>query len=269
MKNKENQIINLAEKAIVYLPKHYFEKELAEWRGEEVNTIAIFYVEIFTTSVTPELYKISLSTMINIRFNEVIEVEKEFQVLDIDDDNDSEETENNKEIESEENNSTEVQEEVIIKKKMKYYGLVVNKNEILFPSTIHVMHLNNTKAYIRFIQQAKIPNDIPYNETVRTYKYNSELNGISLGIPDILLEVMMGELLRDQRDETIPFRKIAGKTGKNFGYRSAKLKELPFINSVFQGLAFENINIAIQKGLKLSKNNKNQAISPIEEVIHY
>lgn len=263
IKNKQNQIINTAELAIAYIPKYYFEKELAEWKGEEVNTMAVFFLEIYPSlSSKPKLFKIMLSTSINLKFSEVQEVEKNFRIDELNDEDDDEILENSNDDEENSNNSTSV-------KTNKFFALKIFKDEVFISSTIHVMSLANSKAYLRYLQQAKLPDDIPYNETVKSFKYNSEINGISLGVPDILLEMMMGELLRSKKDDSIPFRKIAGKTGQNLGYKAAKLKELPFINSVFQGLAFENINIAITKGLKISRFNKSQSKAPIEEAIHY
>jgi predicted RNase H-like HicB family nuclease len=143
------------------------------------------------------------------------------------------------------------------------------KDEVFIESSSHVQSLDDAKAFMNSLNGGKIPTSIPYSEMVSRIEYNMEINNIGVPVPSIVLEVMVGEMARDEKDEFTPFRKIAGRSGAEAGYTFYKLKELPNLNSVFAGVSFEDINKSIQQAVRLTIEDRPQKKQPIEDIIYY
>lgn len=231
---KEGRIIVKAAIMNIYIPVDYFDSGLSTFLGGVVNTIGSFYVGFKATDTSEEkLMKLDLPTIITINYSDQVKLSKK--------------------IEDEEDD---------------YYVLTLFKDEEFVSSTNKLVSLEDAQKYLDYLNQGKLPSNIPYNEIVDMLKANMELNQISLPIPSGLLELMVGEMCRYKKDLAVPYRRVAGRTGNLKDYKMLNIKQLPKLNSVFAGLSFENINEAIISGLDITKNNRPQNISNVERIIY-
>lgn len=234
-KTDDGKIVCIADEMRIYIPVEYFNKETAIWFGDKVKTYGNFIVS-FINGTTEKFFQFDISINVSVCFTE--QLQGNFKLPGT--------------------NSEEA-----------YFVLKNFKDEVFIESSSHVQSLDDAKAFMNSLNGGKIPTSIPYSEMVSRIEYNMEINNIGVPVPSIVLEVMVGEMARDEKDEFTPFRKIAGRSGAEAGYTFCKLKELPNLNSVFAGVAFEDINKSIQQAVRLTIEDRPQKKQPIEDIIYY
>ena len=234
-KTDDGKIVCIADEMRIYIPVEYFNKETAIWFGDKVKTYGNFIVS-FVNGTTEKFFQFDISINVSVCFTE--QLQGNFKLP-----------------------GTSSEE--------AYFVLKNFKDEVFIESSSHVQSLDDAKAFMNSLNGGKIPTSIPYSEMVSRIEYNMEINNIGVPVPSIVLEVMVGEMARDEKDEFTPFRKIAGRSGAEAGYTFCKLKELPNLNSVFAGVAFEDINKSIQQAVRLTIEDRPQKKQPIEDIIYY
>lgn len=133
----------------------------------------------------------------------------------------------------------------------------------------YIQSLNNAINFMAKFNGAKFSNTIPYTEVTRIFKDGITKNGVGLGVPDVLVELLISEFCRDSDNDSIPFRFKCNKTGNMDGYNFIGIKKIPQKSSVLAALAFEDMNAAIRSAVFQTKMNIKQRIAPIEKLIHY
>ena len=234
-KTDDGKIVCIADEMRIYIPVEYFNKETAIWFGDKVKTYGNFIVS-FINGTTEKFFQFDISINVSVCFTE--QLQGNFKLP-----------------------GTSSEE--------AYFVLKNFKDEVFIESSSHVQSLDDAKAFMNSLNGGKIPTSIPYSEMVSRIEYNMEINNIGVPVPSIVLEVMVGEMARDEKDEFTPFRKIAGRSGAEAGYTFCKLKELPNLNSVFAGVSFEDINKSIQQAVRLTIEDRPQKKQPIEDIIYY
>ena len=234
-KTDDGKIVCIADEMRIYIPVEYFNKETAIWYGDKVKTYGNFIVS-FVNGTTEKFFQFDISINVSVCFTE--QLQGNFKLP-----------------------GTSSEE--------AYFVLKNFKDEVFIESSSHVQSLDDAKAFMNSLNGGKIPTSIPYSEMVSRIEYNMEINNIGVPVPSIVLEVMVGEMARDEKDEFTPFRKIAGRSGAEAGYTFCKLKELPNLNSVFAGVSFEDINKSIQQAVRLTIEDRPQKKQPIEDIIYY
>ena len=238
LKVQNNDYIVEAEKINVYIPSYYFGIDMAVELGNQIDTVGIMTLEIWDSNLkTPELWEMNCPVFVHVMSTENSKVTRTFSKLD------------------------SVPEE--------YRVFTAHKGEILFKDAIHVQNSKAANRFLTFILNGKIPNNLKYSELPNNLLQNASFNGVNIGVPDSIVELLMGELARDEKDLRTPFRMVAGKTGAESGYQTIKINELPAMASTFGGLAFENIGDAILSGLINSKTNREEIIAPTEEILYF
>jgi hypothetical protein len=235
LKTDDGKIVCIADEMRMYIPVEYFNKETAMWFGDKVKTYGNFIVS-FISGTVEKFFQFDISINVSVCFTE--QIQGNFKLPGT-------------------------------KDEQPYFVLKNFKDEIFIESSSHVQSLDDAKAFMNSLNGGKLPTSIPYSELVNRISYNMEINNIGVPVPAVVLEVMVGEMTRDEKDEFTPFRKIAGKTGAESGFTFCKLKELPNLNSVFAGIAFEDINKSIQQAVRLTVENRPQKKAPIEDIIYY
>lgn len=232
----DGSVILNAAKIAFYVPASNFVAELSTEIGNTVKTIATLFVDVWPTETSePELFRIDIPVQISVMFSEKNQVTEDFDGTGT----------------------------------VKYNVYYAIRNEVVFPSKIHVQSIESAKLFINALNGAKLSTDIEYNSILDAYKENARLNGVKFGVPSILIEAMISEMTRDKDDITIPFRIKAGSTGQQKGYQFAKIKNLAQVTSVFAALSFENMNMSIISSVNLTRSGRKQVVQPIEKVIHY
>jgi len=229
-----NTVIVNVKNLRVYIPNSYFENEIAEYIGSNIETIGIFYFSVHNDENEDyskgNIHSLKIPSMITL-YTEKIEKLKL---------------------------SINKQDEEI------YTILSFNLNDVFLQNTHIIKSPKNTLSFINLLHYGKLPSNIKYEEIISIYRTNLQLNDVNLKVPSLILESIISELCRDKNDRNIPFRL---SKGNEFSY--APIKMLPHLNSTFSSISFEDPNKGLALSIKRTKDNKEQALSPVEKVIKY
>lgn len=143
------------------------------------------------------------------------------------------------------------------------------KNDVFLDTTEIIQNSGFVLQIFKIIAGARIKN-VAYEDIPNLLIEGSKLNKVNLSISRVLIEAIVSELARYDKDESLPLRipLAKGKASSN-DFTLSKLKNIPRLNSVFSGIGFEDINLAVQTAVIKSRNNTKQRISPVEKVIKY
>ena len=143
------------------------------------------------------------------------------------------------------------------------------RGEVLLEKMKIVRSAANVLELFKIISGARIT-EVEYDELAALLIDGSELNGVNLGLPNAVLEAMVADMARWNKDDTIPLR-VALNTGKatTNDFKFIRLKSLPRLNSVMTGISFEDINMAVQTGIVTTIKNRRQNISPVEHYMKF
>lgn len=234
-KMKDGSLQAQAAEILFFIPVQYFNSKTAVWLGEKVSTLGVIYIQAKMTDTSkPRLFQLTQPIPITIPFTERYKTKVAL-------------------------GKSEVQEYEVVK---------VKKGDIAISSTQHIQEVEAAKTFIDFFNQGKLPTDVPYDELPDLFRNAIQLNNMKLGVPAVLVDAMIGEMARDARDDTIPFRMTAGKNGGTTKYELMSIKNLAETSSVFAALSFENINKAVRTSVRKTRNGAVQQVSPVEKVLH-
>lgn len=153
-------------------------------------------------------------------------------------------------------------------KEKKYTVLTFESGTDMW-SIYNIKALANAEIFLHAIMMGKLDNNIPYTMIVPAWLKNQEMNSVSLNVPATILELFVHVVCRDP------------KTGKPFGEVLAKdpnhsVIGYTFINSrraaassVFGGLSFEDQNAMLDIAINMTRDEKEQRLSPLEKIIKY
>lgn len=226
----------------VYLPKYYFEKSVAQRLGSIIETIGIFNFRVFESEDRKD--KAPLHT-----FN--------FPSLLATQPTDS----YNKKI----TDLVEGQGD------MEYTVLRYYKGDQFITNLNVTQKSDNTVMFINLLNTGKLPTLIPYNKVLETELANLEFNGVNLKVPATVMEMIISEIYRDKADLTRSFRFKAGSKGNvsMYDYKPVNIKSIATFNSTFTGVTFEDLDYNLTASVNKARQNKQEAISPIEKTIKY
>ena len=113
-----------------------------------------------------------------------------------------------------------------------------------------------------------LDDNIPYDMLTPAWIQNMLMNDVSLHVPVTTLSTIVMQMCRSPKDPSKTFAQyLAGqKNPSMIGYRFANIRELS-ASSVFGGLSFEDFNYMADLGLSMTKEEKEQKISPIEDIL--
>ena len=145
--------------------------------------------------------------------------------------------------------------------------LTINSGNQVTPNSTYIQSLKDAIMFLHKFNGAKFSNVMPYDEIVRIFKDGIQKNGVSLGVPDVLISLIISELCRDSENDFQPFRFKANKTGKDEGYSLIGIKKIPQKSSVLAALAFEDMQTAIRAAVHQTRTDFEQRTAPIEKLI--
>jgi hypothetical protein len=225
----------------VYIPKNYFESNIAVYNGNEVNTIAYFFFEVKSFAMEEKdemghIYTFKLPSRIVFEFDD-----KNSKTLNIKD-------------------TGEIQYDVLTMNR----GSIFVKNINVEESGKNAGDFLNMLLYGRFLPL------IPYEEIVKIFMENMSINKMDLGCQNIIYEMMIGELMRNKKNVKEPFRKAINKQNINsIDYKNINLKNIAFFNSTYTAIGFEDFNKAMITSTAKNINNEKEIISPVEKILKY
>jgi len=237
IKRVNNDYICTAYKICTYIRSYYFNKNLASENGDTINALGFVYIEVYPTEAAkPEVYELNIPVSLGFKFSESSKAIKSFK-------------------------AEEEPEEFAV--------YTVYNSDIFLSPAYHISSADDLNRFIKFLIDGKLPSDIEYSKLPSLVSESMNFNRASLGVPDFIIEMVMSELARDRNDMNTPYRFTVGKTGKESGYATTKIGDIPKMTSVFSAIAFEDINSALASAVTISKNNKKNKIPPTEEMLYY
>lgn len=236
-KEGDSLIFNGEGELVFYIPEDYFRSDgnmkYAEFAGEYVNTLGLFNYELFDKNGKSELglkmfyFPMVISCMPN-------QVDK-------------------------------VKDYVIDKKTpipKDYRVLRFHKGDIVILNTKSPEDIINVENMFKiFLITGNIPNTIPYDQ-LHTFLMDSiKYNGSSFGISAQMFGMIISQVCRSAKDESIPFR-LAKDPNMNH-YKSISVKMVPKYISPFTSITSENWDDAVVNAII----NDNQVDSPMEKIL--
>lgn len=225
----------------IYIPSSYFEFNTAEFSGITVTSLALFYFEVKTFEMEQKnqdgkFYLLKLPAKINFEFED-----------------------NYKETKDIKNSGM-----------IDYTVFVLNNGNIFMSNENVERNSLNAKDFIYLIHRGRFPSIIPYEEIIQMYLQNLELNNFDLETTSTIIEFMLSELFRWNKDEKIAFRKAINMPNvSSMDYKNINMSNLSTFASTFSSLSFQDFNQSVISSIKRDINNEKQIESPAEKIIKY
>lgn len=136
-----------------------------------------------------------------------------------------------------------------------------------FPNEI-IRDLDSVTLYEETFLDGRLDDNIPYNMLTPSWIKNMIMNDISLHVPVTPLSTITAQLCRDPKNMSRRWSEVIAKQKKPqmIGYRFASIREMS-ASSVFGGLSFEDFNYTVDIALSMTKEEREQKISPIEDIL--
>ena len=139
--------------------------------------------------------------------------------------------------------------------------------DILIDDVNVVQSSDNVSGLFRVLAAARITG-VSYEDLASLFIDGAKLNGAGTGVTRSVLEAAISEMARWTKDPSVPLRiPLAAGKAKQDDFRFVKLKDLPRLNSVFTGIGFEDIQLAVQSGVRKTMSGEKQRPSPMEDLI--
>lgn len=223
----------------IFIPKSYFEKGMAKYVGERVNTFGIFKFATYNSDAPTSkgtVHSFKYPAMVNVPF-----VDQDNQYLDLGEGG-----------------------------KMNYVVLTLEKGMIFLENVNHIKNHENVEAFLNHLNYSRVTN-LKYSEMINIFHKVNSMNGVKIGTTSVILEMMISELCRNPNNlgESFRFALNKNKDIGDLAYRMVGIKNLPHFNSTFTSLAFEDLSKGILMSVKRTKTGEQEEYSPIEKSIFY
>ena len=221
----------------IYIPQSFFKAtgSFVEDHGETVVGLGLFNVGIFSDGKLVEIKTLNIPTYIELY---VHEYENRDVLLP--------------------GSTTPEQCRVL----MYYQGSKVMNSSIIQDSS-------NAESYLKLICGGKIPTSVPYSKSATVWRKNQQMNGVNLGVPAVIEEMILSVAYRDKNDLGQKFCKVAGqnKDVSDYDYEMASIRQICQYASTFTALWFEDFDAMVTTSLNRTRENKPEANSPLEKII--
>lgn len=128
----------------------------------------------------------------------------------------------------------------------------------------------NAEIFLKFVLNGKVPTSVPYSKALQIWQKNQELNGVNLGVPSVIEELILSTMCRDSKDQTKKFAYVVGKDPKtvsDYDYKMVSARQVCQYTSTFTGVTFEDIDSMITSSLNRTRNKTPEKPSPLEDII--
>lgn len=131
-----------------------------------------------------------------------------------------------------------------------------------------IRDLDNVTLYEETYLDGRMDDNIPYNMLTPSWIKNMTMNDISLHVPITVLSSITAHLCRDPKNMDKRWCEVIAnqKKPQMIGYRFANIREMS-ASSVFGGLSFEDFNYMVDIALSMTKEDREQKKSPIEDIL--
>lgn len=225
----------------VYIPKYYFDSKVSSFMGQRIETFGVFNFKIFSSEEKKEVVPVHtfkfpsgiVTTPSNIEYGDLILIPGT--------------------------------------PKVSYAILKYFKNDVFIDNIWVAKKPPNINLFINLLHGGKLPTTLSYKDILKMEMDAQTVNGASLDVPSTVMELIISEIYRDKNNPSKPFRFKAGSsaTASMVDYKMVNLKSIANFNSTFTALTFEDIDFAITASVNKTREDRPEAVSPIEKTIKY
>ena len=235
---KDNKILLNAEYMEAYIPKKMFKKGLNEILGDKLSIMGLFNFRFSNDENTISKQPMHTFTFPSMMLSKPSSIkEQELELFE----------------------GSGVQKYIVA----KYY-----RDEEIMCTTSVVADIDNVEKFINLLIEGNLPNTIPYSKILELFIKNMEINKQNLGVSAVVLSVVISEIYRYKKDQSVPFRKMYGKGNVGeLDYISANSREVCANNSTFSALTFEDIDTMLVTSINKSRYKRKENESPVEQII--
>ena len=220
-----------------YIPQEFFNTSagFAEDRGDMIRGIGLFDVGVFSDGKLVEMKTLNIPTWIELYVHE--SENRDVKLPGTDD--------------------------LVPCRVLIYYkGAKVMNAKIIEDSS-------NSELYLKLICGGKIPTSVPYGKSAQIWRKNQKMNGVHLGVPAVIEEMILSVAYRDKKNLGQKFCKVIGqnKNVSEYDYSMASIRQICQYASTFTALWFEDFDSMVTTSLNRTRENKPEANSPLEKII--
>ena len=236
LRKEDDVIIHTGELLEFYIPSSFFETNIAKYEGSEINTLGLFYVREFKGDKALFTELLNLPSWISLFPDSTREEHITITGHEKDD---------------------------------KYTIASFYKNSPVMTSYMN-QNSDNIENYLNLILAGKI-NHVPYDMMMKLWEKNLSINSLGLGVPASSQEIILSEMYAASDNPDITFCVAKNKNPKlnTLDYRSRNIRDICSRSSTFAALSFEDFDTMLASSLNMTKEEKEQNISPLEKVIKY
>ena len=238
---KDDSMIFTKDYMEVYIPQNLFKKDLNEIYGDIVHVMGIFNFRVGNKDgeidKNSKVYTFNFPSMFNTKPSSI--EEKEMKLVT--------------------NSPT-----------TKYYVLKYYKNDKMMVSTEIIQDISNLKVFINLLLAGTIPPTIEYESILKMFYKCMEINNETANVTGLVLSIIVSEICRFKKDETIPFRRIIGNNKYNVSqldYKMCNYRQVCANTSTFTAITFEDIDTMLAYSINRKRYNKKSIKSPNEELL--
>lgn len=126
----------------------------------------------------------------------------------------------------------------------------------------------NCELFMKQLIQGKLPKGLSYTDLYFAWIKNFDLNATNPGVPYIILQLIIATNCRAIDDPTTQFRKIVNKGGVSLtDYKVHNMVDVCSNSSVFNALIFERFGEMLGSSIYMTKGEKDQQVTPVEDVL--
>ena len=128
---------------------------------------------------------------------------------------------------------------------------------------------SNAELYLSLICGGKVPTSVPYGKAAQLWRKNQRMNGVHLGVPAVIEEMILAVAYRDKANLGQKFCKVIGqkKNVSEYDYSMASIRQICQYASTFTALWFEDFDSMVTTSLNRTREKKPEANSPLEKII--
>lgn len=132
-----------------------------------------------------------------------------------------------------------------------------------------VENSDNTIEYLNMVLDGKLPDTIPYSNSLTLFMNNMELNNVRFPVSSVDLEIMLMMVYRNRDDMEETFSKVIGKNPNvsQYAYEVASTRQVCQYTSTLTALTFEDIDTMITSSINRTRSGKKEPYSPSEKII--
>ena len=127
---------------------------------------------------------------------------------------------------------------------------------------------DNVAAFVDFVVKGKLPKNLPYSKSIQVWRKNVSLNGSSLGVPSMIMELILSVSYRDKNNPYNKFSTVYGKgEASEFDYKMSSIREICQYTSTFTAITFEDMDLMITSSLNRSNKRAKEEEAPTEVLL--